>query len=195
MPLALLLFLICATLASIVLAASTTTAGQATTLKKGEQSYYAVTSAAKLFRDELNGQTVVIEQKQTGTDYSLKIDGATTPSTLLQNVAYSKMGGTSSSWNNKFDDAGSVTLSPLSLTATGASSEKVAAAVAVTATPSVDADGNITFDFRQGAEGGDSYELELKVTADVDSYEDVIDENNKTRITTVTWYANELNTP
>lgn len=79
LPLALLLFLICSSLAAVVLAAATTAAGQASQRADSDQAYYSVLSAAKLFSDELDGQTVTIEERVfhryvTTTTYS---DGAT----------------------------------------------------------------------------------------------------------------------
>lgn len=65
MPLALLLFLICAMATAVVLMASTASAGRASQLAESDQLYYGVTSAANVFRDELlgddgNGHTVTV---------------------------------------------------------------------------------------------------------------------------------------
>lgn len=61
LPLALLLFLICALLASVVLSASTTAAGRHAQLSSMDQRYYSVTSAANLVRDAFQSQQVEIE--------------------------------------------------------------------------------------------------------------------------------------
>ena len=49
---ALLFFVICAALGSIVLTSATVAAGRMTGMKKGNQSFYAVTSAAELFKTD-----------------------------------------------------------------------------------------------------------------------------------------------
>ncbi len=49
---ALLLFLVCAVLCSVILAAATAAAGRMSKIAETEQRYYAVTSAAKLMQDE-----------------------------------------------------------------------------------------------------------------------------------------------
>lgn len=80
MPLALLLFLICAMTASIVLMAGTTTAGRASNLAESDQAYYSVTSAANLFRDELLGPTgqghavtVAVQSDSSGSSASYQL--------------------------------------------------------------------------------------------------------------------------
>lgn len=196
MPLALLLFLVCATLASIVLAAATTSVGTVTTLKESESSYYSVTSAAKLFRDELNGQTIVIDQTKDGDTL---VDGVvitrTEDLTLLEQVTYQLMDAptSDSSWGKVFGE-GSCSLGNIALTA-NVNPE----AIAVTVKPTVDVDGDdarITFVFTQDEAAGktdhDGYKLELGLSADCNSYDDVDEYGKERRITTVTWYADEL---
>jgi len=202
MPLALLLFLICATLAAVVLAAATASAGQATTLKESEQSYYAVTSAAKLFRDELNGQTIVIEQSNDSG--SLVVDGTTVSDTnkgnlsVLERVSYDMMGsGAGVEWGKEFGK-GTCTLSDITLTTTGDASSAVAVTVKPTVTSSVNGDVEVAFEFTQNAAGNDSYKLILTMTAYADEYEETDgddDDAAKTRTTTVTWYTDELTRP
>lgn len=65
MSAALLLFLVCAVVASIIIAAGSTAAGRISNLAKSDQLYYSLTSAAQLVRDELDnegaGQPVTVE--------------------------------------------------------------------------------------------------------------------------------------
>lgn len=65
MSVALLLFLVCAVVASIIIAAGSTAAGRISNLAKSDQLYYSLTSAAQLVRDELDnegaGQPVTVE--------------------------------------------------------------------------------------------------------------------------------------
>jgi len=197
MPLALLLFLVCATLASIVLAAATTSVGTATTLKESESSYYSVTSAAKLFRDELNGQTIVIDQTKDGDTI---VDGVvingTEDLTLLEQVTYQLM-GIGSSWGKEFGKVSS----PLSLGEIALTANQCNPAIAATVKPTANVDGDdvrITFKFTQNAAKDNSkvnhngYQLELGLSADCNSYDDVDEYGKEKRITTVTWYADEL---
>ena len=64
---ALLLFLVCAVVGSVVLTAGTAAAGRMSELAKMDQRYYSVTSAAQLLRDTIDGEKVVLEQINTYT--------------------------------------------------------------------------------------------------------------------------------
>ena len=67
---ALLLFLVCAVIGSVVLAAGTAASGRISELAQADGRYYAVTSAAQLFREELDGQSyTVVRTKTTTTPY------------------------------------------------------------------------------------------------------------------------------
>ena len=69
---ALLLFLVCAVIGSVVLAAGTAASGRVSQLAQADGRYYAVTSAAQLFREELDGQSFVVERTETTvTKYSM----------------------------------------------------------------------------------------------------------------------------
>lgn len=57
---ALLLFLVCAAVGSVVLTAGTAASGRISRLAESDQRYYSVTSAAELLRDVLDGQSVTI---------------------------------------------------------------------------------------------------------------------------------------
>lgn len=62
---ALLFFIMCAATGSVILAAATTSTGRLAELQASDQNYYAVVSAAKLLRDEIDGQTISVGQKET----------------------------------------------------------------------------------------------------------------------------------
>ena len=62
---ALLFFLMCAAAGSVILAAATTSTGRLSELQASDQNYYAVVSAAKLIRDEIDGQTISVGQTET----------------------------------------------------------------------------------------------------------------------------------
>ena len=62
---ALLFFIMCAAAGSVILAAATTSTGRLAELQASDQNYYAVVSAAKLIRDEIDGQTISVGQKET----------------------------------------------------------------------------------------------------------------------------------
>ena len=63
----LLLFLICAVVGSVVLAAGTTAGGRFSKLSEMDQRYYSVSSAAELLGQELDGQKVTIVRTSTNT--------------------------------------------------------------------------------------------------------------------------------
>lgn len=57
---ALLLFLVCAIISSVVIVAATAVGGRASQMAELDQRYYAVNSAAELLRDVLEAQTVTV---------------------------------------------------------------------------------------------------------------------------------------
>lgn len=63
---ALLLFLVCAVVGSLVLAAGFAAAGRLAKLADSEQRFYAVNSAAELVLDQLCSSEVTVGMKQTG---------------------------------------------------------------------------------------------------------------------------------
>ena len=65
---ALLLFLVCAVVGSVVLTAGTAAASRMSELAKMDQRYYSVTSAAQLLRDTIDGKQVTVTQTFVGTD-------------------------------------------------------------------------------------------------------------------------------
>ena len=64
---ALLFFIMCAAAGSVILAAATTSTGRLAELQASDQNYYAVVSAAKLIRDEIDGQTISVGQTEMKT--------------------------------------------------------------------------------------------------------------------------------
>lgn len=64
---ALLFFIMCAATGSVILAAATTSTGRLAELQASDQNYYAVVSAAKLLRDEIDGQTIGVKQTEKKT--------------------------------------------------------------------------------------------------------------------------------
>lgn len=81
---ALLLFLVCAIVSSIVIVAATAVGGRASKMAEMDQRYYAVNSAAELVRDILEAPRVTVE---TGTQTTSTVDqddvvvAGTTPTT------------------------------------------------------------------------------------------------------------------
>ena len=64
---ALFFFIMCAAAGSVILAAATASTGRLAELQASDQNYYAVVSAAKLLRDEIDGQTLSVGQMETKT--------------------------------------------------------------------------------------------------------------------------------
>ena len=65
LSIALLLFLVCLAVASVVLTAGTAASGRLSELREADQRYYSVTSAAELVRDMIGDQTVTFTQTKT----------------------------------------------------------------------------------------------------------------------------------
>lgn len=77
---ALLFFIMCAAAGSVILAAATTSTGRLSELQASDQNYYAVVSAAKLIRDEIDGQTIGVKQTEMKTTtVTTKTDNGGTP--------------------------------------------------------------------------------------------------------------------
>ena len=66
---ALLLFLVCAVISSVVLAAGTAASGRMSETAANDQRYFSVTSAAELLRDLFDGVTVCVVEADDGKIY------------------------------------------------------------------------------------------------------------------------------
>lgn len=78
---ALLLFLVCAVLASVALTAATASSGRMSEIAKSDQRYYAVTSAAELMKTLIDGKSVTITKitvVEVETDDTLQSTETTT---------------------------------------------------------------------------------------------------------------------
>ena len=75
MTYALLLFLVCATVGAIVLAAGTAAAGRVSDLAEMDRRYYTVTSAAELLEKEISAGTVTVLREKTDDEVTVNIDG------------------------------------------------------------------------------------------------------------------------
>lgn len=69
---ALLAFLVCAVISAVLLASASAATGRLSNLAESDQRYYAVTSAAQLFCDALEGQEFTVERKWTSKDVSVR---------------------------------------------------------------------------------------------------------------------------
>ena len=90
---ALLVFIVCAAISAVVLAASTAAIGQFAEQGKADARYYAVVSAEQLFIDSLNGSKPADYDVDEGTDtrtYVIKQVKTTTGSTTTPSVEFKK---------------------------------------------------------------------------------------------------------
>ena len=69
---ALLIFLVCAVVSSVVIVAGSTSAGRMSQIAEFDQRYYAVTSAAKLLKSDIDGKTLVVTYVEETEDGALK---------------------------------------------------------------------------------------------------------------------------
>ena len=76
---ALLIFLVCAVISSIVIVAASAASGRLSTVREMDQRYYAATSAAEALRDAFDGKSVTLE-------YSTSDSGAVTVSRVIPNA-------------------------------------------------------------------------------------------------------------
>ncbi len=100
---ALLAFLVCAVISAVLLASALASAGRLSNLAESDQRYYAVTSAAQLFCDELDRQMFTIEREQTSyttlRQVFTYIDGAATKTYEATDLADDK-DGLDTTWKN-----------------------------------------------------------------------------------------------
>ena len=71
---ALLLFLVCAIISSVVIVAATAVGGRASKMAEMDQRYYAVNSAAELIRDVMEEPEVTVEVKKTTPSKVLRVN-------------------------------------------------------------------------------------------------------------------------
>jgi len=77
---ALLIFLVCAVVSSVVIVAGTTASGRMSQTAQTDQRFYAVSSAAELLTKAIDGQTVTVAQVTTKTTET-GLDGSKTTDT------------------------------------------------------------------------------------------------------------------
>lgn len=101
---ALLLFLVCAVIGSVVLAAGMAAAGRVSALPEADQRYYSVTSAVELFRESFDGNQYEVKRvynytERVVTNYTtVDRDGVITVTTdnvtrTISNRSYSEVAG------------------------------------------------------------------------------------------------------
>ena len=82
---ALLLFLVCAVLCSVIITAATAASGRMSRIAETDQQYYAVTSAAELMKDLIDGKTVKIEKITEGERTEIYSNDSVNSSTKYDN--------------------------------------------------------------------------------------------------------------
>ncbi len=80
---ALLAFLVCAAVGAVLITAATASAGRISKLAESDRRYYAVSSAAQLFCDALDGQSYTIQRTKTDI-HGIEITYTTDPTTLIE---------------------------------------------------------------------------------------------------------------
>lgn len=76
---ALLLFLVCAVLCSVIITAATASSGRMAGIAESDQRYYAVTSAAELLKELIEGKPVSIVEVEERTDTTTYSNGTIDP--------------------------------------------------------------------------------------------------------------------
>lgn len=186
---ALLLFLVCAVISSVVLTAGTAASGRMSQIAEMDQKYYSVTSAAELIKELVNSKRIVAERTlvktvtkdQTGTEQS------GTEQTISDKITISEAGVKAGTAEKKgsgvyelsspntikksfaadavyslmTDSSGSEIEKNLTLEAAGFASLKVN--VVETINPE---DGSLTFKVSNAAAEGAKYSLILRFEAD-----------------------------
>ena len=70
---ALLLFLVCAVLSSVILVAATAAAGRIGNLAETDQRYYSVTSAAELVKNEITNKNISVIRRKNNSEAEISV--------------------------------------------------------------------------------------------------------------------------
>lgn len=206
---ALLLFLVCAAVGSVALAAGTAAAGRTIQLAKMDQRYYCVTSATELMRDSIEGKTVTVvdreDQVTISTDKETVTLDADAPSFTSSSILIHAAGSlVDTGYTSKITRPADLTF----LLATDGS-EEVQAALNAEIREVLDPDGTMRLMISSLPENGDTdrYTLQLTFSADrrqtessrtVESWNEATGEASSTVITTytttLTWSLDNIKT-
>lgn len=174
---ALLLFLVCAVISSVVIVAATAAGGRLSKLAEMDQRYYAVTSAAELLRHEIDGKTVIVTQRKNAESspvYTARYKDADADAEDILADASTRL------------VRGNTDAQTFDLTATGITD----AALNCTIAESIGADKLLTFDISNtGGAAGSIYRLRLVFTPNIRTSAPDADGSVKT---TLTWSFQSL---
>lgn len=169
---ALLLFLVCAVVGSVVLTAGTAAAGRMSELAKMDQRYYSVTSAAQLLQDIISDQTIEVTE---GEEPRFRDEELPQPAFLLDAAKAYVFG------NSQIKDKPL----QLSLRLSGVTIPDVYIY------ETLDDEGNLIFDVCSEQSGKPAFKIRMTFTADKTEYTDINEEKytDKT-VTTIRWKLN-----
>lgn len=88
---ALMIFLVCAVVSSIVIVAASAASGRLSTVKEMDQRYYAATSAAEALRDAFDGKSVTVEY--TTSDSGITVSSVVPNTGFLSKASKSVVDG------------------------------------------------------------------------------------------------------
>ena len=180
LSIALLLFLICAIVASIILTAGTAASGRLSKKAELDQKYYLVNSVADLLIEELEGKTIIKEEK-TGASVSVvykDMNGNELKAGINDSLVFDLARGR--------EDLSSVKTVFVNYTKDGAN-KTLYAYYDVT----VGADGQVTIRIRdvQDADDPNAYTVKLLFSGDVSSS---LDATNELKITRYRWFLKDI---
>ena len=87
---ALLLFLVCAVLCTIIIAAASVAAGRISNMAEADQRYYSVTSACEFLKKLVVGKTVTIIEEEPGDMYI--VEGVSGSEAIVNYETYTQIG-------------------------------------------------------------------------------------------------------
>ena len=174
---ALLLFLVCAVISSVVIVAATAAGGRLSKLAEMDQRYYAVTSAAELLKHEIDGKTMIVTQSKDAEGnpvYTARYKDADADAEDILADASARL------------VRGNTDAQTFALTATGIAD----AALNCTIAESIGADKLLTFDIsNKDGTAGSIYRLRLVFTPNIRTSAPDADGSVKT---TLTWSFQSL---
>ena len=165
---ALLLFLVCAVVGSVILTAATSASGRISKTAEIDQRYYSLTSAAEYLKNIIEGKKIKLEWD--GSKFNPAADSDTSAPVFLQNIALK----IANEWKDDFADSisglSSVTLDQLNLSVSDPAGTDYSG-LSVTINESLYNDGSLVLDLKSS---DNKYSMRMIFGSDLKLYNSTI---------------------
>lgn len=169
---ALLLFLVCAVVGSVVLVAGTAASGRMSQIAEMDQRYYSVNSAARLLIELMEKYEIRAQKKEaaapesgddnTDTEYIYLIDGKTEEQAKTDGLHYELALGIAKQLQEQEKKTGLTSNLTISPSTEAGSTEAEAKALKVSVTEKVTANGDVEFVVKNADDSDKQYQIMLR---------------------------------